>query len=135
VPLIDQAIELMLAHPGADSLRSVCQPAQTPYKMWHMVDGLLQPVLSLPSVVEAYCQPRQSLPEVYWQNGYVDIVRPRVVLDRNLMCGDRILPFVVREPALELDYLDNIPAIEAALVKLQQGRWPDPDTGGDRHAV
>ena len=37
VPLIDDAIEAMLGHPHADSLRSVSQPQQTPYKMWRVV--------------------------------------------------------------------------------------------------
>ena len=135
VALVDEAISMMLSHPEADSLRSVCPPIQTPYKMWREVDGYLQPLLTLGTAVEPFCMPRQSLPETLWQNGYVDIVRPHVVLDRNLMCGDRILPFIVREPVLELDYPESIPEIESALKKLQRGQWPDPDVRGERHSV
>src|SRR5262249_3226106 len=97
VALIDEAIEMMMAQPEAHSLRSVSWPHQTPYKMWRIVDGQLQPLLRVEGMAESYCAPRQSLPEVYWQNGYVDIVRPRVVLELNLMAGERIIPFVVHE--------------------------------------
>ena len=46
VELMDQAITLMLDHPEADSLRSVSAPIQTPYKMWRMEHGYLQPLLT-----------------------------------------------------------------------------------------
>lgn len=133
VALIDQAIELMLGHPEAHSLRSVGLAEQTPYKMWSIVEGALQPLLRIEGMAEPYCAPRQSLPAVYWQNGYVDIVRPEVVLERNLMAGERILPFIVDEPVVELDYPDSIPRLEDALSALQRGEWPPARAGGARH--
>ena len=135
VDVIDRAIEVMLDQPDADSLRSVSWPTETPYKMWRIAGTYLEPLLEVPGVVEPYCAPRQSLPDVYWQNGYVDIVRPRVVLDDAMMCGRRIVPFVVEEPILEIDYADSIPRVEAALLKLQQGRWPSAHRGGRRYPV
>lgn len=134
VEKIDQAIRCLLDAPEADSLRSVSWPSQTPYKMWRLVDGRLKPLLTIPGMTESYCMPRQLLPEVFWQNGYVDIVRSSVVLERGLMCGDRILPFVVDEPVLEIDYEDSIPAVEAAIALLRQGDWPPLDPT-QRHPV
>jgi N-acylneuraminate cytidylyltransferase len=135
VELIDKAIETILARSDADSLRSVSVPAETPYKMWKIVDGLLEPILTLPHVVEPYCQPRQSLPEIFWQNGYVDIVRPRVVLDEKLMCGRKILPFVVDDPIFEIDYVEHIPAVEAALARLDESSSPVTAPAVRRHPV
>ncbi len=135
VKLIDQAIETMLNHPEADSLRSVSWPVQTPYKMWRIVDDYLQPLLAVEGMGEPYCMPRQSLPEVYWQNGYVDIVRPHVVLELDMMCGHKILPFIIREPVLEIDYNDNVPQVEAALLKLQEGLWPGGEEVVERRPV
>ncbi len=125
VELIDDAIEKILADPQADSLRSVSLPEQTPYKMWRAVDGHLQPLMKLDEITEPYCLPRQTLPEVYWQNGYVDIVRPNVVLDLGMMCGRRIIPFFINERILEIDYQDSIPIVEAALFELKQGKLPE----------
>jgi hypothetical protein len=117
--VIDQAIALMLEHPEADALRSVSVPIQTPYKMWRIEDGYLRPLLTVEGVTESYCAPRQSLPDVWWQNGYVDIIRPRVILELGLMCGHTVLPFVVDEPILEIDYAENVPFVEDALARLK----------------
>lgn len=134
VELIDKAIEAMLRASDADSLRSVSWPMETPYKMWKIVDGYLQPLLDLPGIVEPYCQPRQSLPEVFWQNGYVDIVRPQVVLN-GTMCGRRIIPFVVDDPICELDYPESIAAVEAALATLAERSTPAAVARSRRHPV
>lgn len=125
VPRIDEAITAFINHPDADALRSVTTPVQTPYKMWSIEGDYLEPLLTIDGVREPYCMPRQGLPPVYWQNGYIDIIRPRVILEDALMCGRRIIPFVMPEPMLELDYPENIPAVEAALRALEQDRAAD----------
>ena len=78
---VDDAVRAMLADPQADSLRSVSVPAQTPYKMWRRDGAYLVPLVGVAGVRDAHSRPRQSLPEVWWQNGYVDVIRPRTVLD------------------------------------------------------
>ena len=132
VELIDKAISLMLQHPEADSLRSVCWPIQTPYKMWRIVDGYLELLLEVEGVPEAHSMPRQMLPEVFWQNGYVDIIRPRAILEQNSICGERILPFVVQEPLYEIDYPESIPVVEAALQSLAKGEKPSDEAPDHR---
>lgn len=127
VERIDAAIAWLLQHPEADSLRSVTAPIQTPYKMWSVVNGYLEPLLGVAGMREPYCSPRQALPEVFWQNGFIDIVRPRVILEEGLMCGRRILPYVMRAPVLEIDYPENLPRVEAALRALARGEFHDDD--------
>ena len=128
VALIDRAVSEMLGQPAADSLRSVSVAEQTPYKMWRVHEGRLKPLLKLPGVREAHSSPRQELPIVYWQNGYVDIVRPKTVLVQDSMVGETILPFIVPGPIHELDYPEQLPALEAALLDLprsatEEGTW------------
>jgi CMP-N,N'-diacetyllegionaminic acid synthase len=135
VELIDRAIESMFAHPEMDSLRSVSSPVQTPYKMWQVVNGMLKPIIEMNGVTESYSLPRQLLPEAYWQNGYVDIVRPHVVLGMNMMCGNKILPFIVEEPLLEIDYPEDIPRVEAALREHQEENEGKRATETKRHSV
>lgn len=113
VARIDQAIQLLIDRPDADSVRSVVPAAQTPYKMWRVSEGLLEPVVAA-SDRESHSQPRQLLPQVYWQNGYVDVIRAGVI-ESGSMAGERILPFIMNEPVFELDYPEDIAAIEAAL--------------------
>lgn len=135
VEVIDRAIELMLSRPEATALRSVSRPLQTPYKMWRVEGGYLKPLLKLDGILEPYCMPRQKLPEALWQNGYVDIIRPEVILGERRMCGERVIPLVVEEPVLEIDYPDSLPQVEEALRLLEEGRWPPPSPKEPRHAV
>ncbi|MBI4317891.1 MAG: acylneuraminate cytidylyltransferase family protein [Chloroflexi bacterium] len=122
VELIDKAIELMLRDPEADSLRSSCWPDQTPYKMWRIgPKGYMEPLVRVEGQPQAHSMPRQMLPEVLWQNGYVDVIRPLTILEKNSTCGEKVLPFVTTEPFFEIDYLDTIPAVEAALERLERG--------------
>ena len=133
VALIEQAIEAILAHPEADALRSVQIAKQNPYKMWFIENGLLKPILQLEGVTESYNMPRQKLPKTYWQNGTLDITRPQTVLEKKSMMGENILAFEITEPAYDLDYPEDIPAIEKALEKLEKGEHQsDSDQQGER---
>jgi len=134
VELIDAAIDLLDAHPEADAVRSVSVARQTPYKMWRLAEGgYLEPMQRVPGVADCQSLPRQRLPTVYWQNGYVDVVRPRAVLEKSSMWGDRVVPLVIDESLLELDYPEDIPAVEAALEQLRGGA--KPERAPSRHAV
>ena len=100
--------------------------------LWRVEGALLRPLLELPGHPEAHSMPRQKLPVAYWQNGYVDIVRPRTILELGSMTGRTVLPFVVEGKIHELDYLDQIPALEAAVKAWLAGELPrEPE--GARH--
>jgi len=118
---VDEAVRAMLADPQADSLRSVSVPAQTPYKMWRREGAYLAPLVEVAGVRDAHSRPRQSLPEVWWQNGYVDVIRPRTVLDLASMSGERVLPFVVQDRFVEIDYADAFAAAEELLRRREAG--------------
>ena len=136
VDLIDQAIDQLAAHPEADPLRSVSLALQTPYKMWHITpDGYLDPVLTIEGVPDCQSLPRQQLPLVDWQNGYVDVIRPRAVLEKDSMWGDCAIPFLIDEPMFELDYPEDIPAVEEALQRMQAGRPLKSEDVSDRHPI
>ncbi len=136
VDIIDQAIEQLAKEPAADSLRAVSLPVQTPYKMWRISeDGYLEPLLRLEGHSESHSLPRQMLPAVYWQNGYVDILRPATVLEQHSMAGKKVLPLIINEPIHEIDYKDEIPKVEEALRRLQKDRSVETPTQEYRYPV
>ncbi len=92
---IYQAIENIIENPLADSLRAVCVAPNTPYKMWVKNGNFLKPLLTLPGIAEPYNMPRQKLPIVYWQTGYIDIIRFKTIIKLNSMTGKNILPFII----------------------------------------
>lgn len=105
---IDQAVFRLLEHPEADSVRTVCIPFQNPYKMWRIhPDGFLRPLLET-EFPEPYNMPRQLLPDVYWQTGYVDAAWADTILNRNSMTGDHILPLIISpEEWVDIDSIDD----------------------------
>jgi len=94
---IDESVYRLIERPDADAVRTVCVPFQNPFKMWRInSDGRMQPLgveLGIPK--EPYNQPRQALPEVYWQTGYVDVAWADTILTKNSMTGDAILPLII----------------------------------------
>ncbi|HEX7452873.1 MAG TPA: acylneuraminate cytidylyltransferase family protein [Polyangiaceae bacterium] len=132
IDLIEHAINMMLRHPEADSLRAVGLADQTPYKMWRIEGSYLRQALPLSGFPESHSMPRQKLPAVYWQNGYVDIVRPRTIIELDSMVGQVVLPFVVEGKIHELDYPEQIPELAAAVERWQRGE-ADPEEERHRH--
>jgi CMP-N,N'-diacetyllegionaminic acid synthase len=132
---IDAAVDMLAGRPAADALRSVSLVHQTPYKMWQLRDdGTMEPLLHVPGMPDCQSQPRQLLPLAYWQNGYVDVLRPRAVLEKSSMWGDNVLPFIVDMPPYELDYPDDIEQVEHALHLLARGLELPAEQPG-RHPV
>jgi YrbI family 3-deoxy-D-manno-octulosonate 8-phosphate phosphatase len=96
VGLVDQAIETLLAHPKADSVRGVVPSGQNPYKMWRLnEDGPMQPLLTHEGTAEAYNAPRQQLPPTYWQTGHVDAIRTATITQKHSMSGDAVWPVII----------------------------------------
>ncbi len=94
---IDNAIEILLADPSIDSVRSVSPAPETPFKMWFMDDhNILKPVITS-TVPEAYNLPRQQLPRAFLQNASVDVVRTDVIVRKRSMTGSVIRGYVMAD--------------------------------------
>jgi N-acylneuraminate cytidylyltransferase len=104
VRMIDNAIEAIKGRSDADSLRAVVKCCFTPYKMWHLSeDGYLRQLLTLDGVHEPYNQPRQILPEVVQQDGFIDIVRSRTIFEQDSITGRNVLPFFIDKESIDID--------------------------------
>ena len=115
---IDRGIQLMLDHPEADSVRSVCAPLHTPFKMYRVRQQgpYIEPILKqeFPEVYreihEPFNMPRQMLPPILRHSGYVDVVRSHII-SAGSMSGEKILPLPIEEwrdididSSLDLEY-------------------------------
>jgi N-acylneuraminate cytidylyltransferase len=94
---VDKAVENLLEKPEADSVRGVIVPFQNPFKMWKIGDdGFMEPLIET-EFEEAYNMPRQALPEVYWQVGYVDAFWTKTVTEQKSLTGKKILPMFMND--------------------------------------
>lgn len=93
---IDKMIEIMLADETVDAVRSVKKNEVVPHKMWYLKEnGTMEPLMK--DIPEAYNMPRQELPATYYQNGNVDLLRPRNVTEYHSMTGKNIKGFEMTE--------------------------------------
>ncbi len=100
---IDQAVELLMNNEEADSVRSISLPHQTPYKMWKMGEHCeLSSVISIESK-RVYDGPTQSLPTIYEQDGIVDVVKSRTIIEKKSMSGTKILGYLVKSDVWDID--------------------------------
>jgi len=93
---IDRAIEEMLKHPDADSLRSVRLCSEHPYKMWVTEGGFLTPFVKGedPNI---HTFSYHLLPVVYIQNASIYITKPSTIRNKKSPTGDFIVPFIMDE--------------------------------------
>jgi YrbI family 3-deoxy-D-manno-octulosonate 8-phosphate phosphatase len=104
---IDQAVQLLMENPQADSVRGVIPSGQNPFKMWQINEqGHMVPLLPLEGIAEPFNTPRQSLPHTYWQTGHIDAIRLSTILQKKSLSGEIILPLHLDQRyAIDIDTL------------------------------
>lgn len=114
--VIDDAIKRISAHATASSLRSAHPASESPFK-WFMKgeDGFFKSIQEGCSN-DAANLPRQSFPDVYIPNGYVDIIRSENVLAGQTLYGDFMLGYITA-PCHEVDRLEDVSYLEYLLAK------------------
>ena len=126
---IDKGIRMLGENPDADSVRSICEPLHTPFKMYHLVEGekFLRPLLTkeFPEVFTKYAEPfnmpRQALPKVWRHSGYIDIIRAATVLEKNSMSGTKILPLFFEEwRDVDIDSMKELQYAEHLILSLKE---------------
>jgi len=93
---------------NACMIRSISRAEQTPYKMWKYKEGQeLQRVLGeMEDSMHDY--PRQNLPVVYWQDGYVDCLRKCFLSDIKCQVHEiRMGGIVSPKNEIDVDYPDE----------------------------
>lgn len=92
---VDIAINKIQKDEEADSLRSVIEPFQNPFKMWKIKNKYLTPLIETGN--DSYEKPRQTLERIYWQNGHIYISRYETIMNKENIHGDKILPYILDE--------------------------------------
>lgn len=100
---IDESIELLIANPEADSVRSLEEPAKPPYKMWRQVEKHIRPFMEIAGMKDAHTAPRQSLPKVYQTTADIGIMRLSTILEKKSVIGDTVLPYFLKRPTVDID--------------------------------
>ena len=95
--------------------------------MWHVRDehSAMIPLLELQGIEEPYNQPRQKLPEIFWQIGCLDVIRSTVITEQKSISGKKILPWIVPSQfAVDIDDLESFHRAEKILLQEDCTRIP-----------
>jgi len=100
VDLLNNCIEIFLKnYNNYDSLRTVIPLRKTPYKMYYIDENnnLTPYIKTHPLFKEPFNQARQYFPDTYIHNGCIDIVNTNIIINNNVLSGNKILPFIMNE--------------------------------------
>ncbi len=107
VEMISKAIEAFKMNPKATSLLSMQEYTESPHKALVMDGKYVKGLFDLKN----HYMPKQSFSKVYHLNGYVDILRPSVILKGEIH-GDKIVPFIT-DNVIEIDSEFEFKLLEA----------------------
>ena len=93
--IIDKAILTFLKNTQFTALRSVHLMSESAHKTFEIsIDGALKPIFSEKTDLDFFNKPRQSFPNTYVANGYVDVLSCKFINESNCFHGDKVLPFL-----------------------------------------
>lgn len=96
--VIDSAINQFISQPSYTALRSVHEMSETSYKNFEISkNGTLVTVFDHKSDLDASNLGRQFFPKTFIPNGYVDVLRTSFISEKNLLHGNKVMPFITKE--------------------------------------
>ena len=123
---LDRAIEIYQNSTGFDSLRSMKETSEIPFKMW-MIDenGLAIKVTDNQkiNVSDPTNAPRQLLPKTYYQDGYIEVFPFKTVKTFQNTAGTTVLPFIIDEFSHDIDTVGDLNIINERLDKFSRPSW------------
>jgi len=114
---VDTAVEMLQDDPEADSLRSVIEPFQNPFKSWTLPEKYLKPLIERKGQV-LHTGPRQKTDKVYWQNGALFLLKYDTIMKKGNFFGDNILPYIMpSDRFVDIDKKEDLELAEFYLKK------------------
>ncbi len=109
--IIDDAISLFKNNNQFNSLRSVHKMSESSYKTLEIQNGSLVPLALFGDAKTDSNAPRQSFPDTYQANGYVDVLDTKFIMENQEIHGKKILPFIT-DIAHEVDSIEDFDYLE-----------------------
>lgn len=104
---IEKAIQKIMDHPKATSLCSAEKIDISPYKCVKLKNDFFYDLSLNNSQPESFNLPRQTFPDVYFPNGYIDIIKSKSIIKTGTLYGKKILAFIT-DPVDDIDTPDHL---------------------------
>ena len=113
--VIDDALQSFIKSQFT-ALRSCHKMSESSYKTFEIESNKLKSLCNGSFDIEASNQGRQAYPTTYNANGYIDVIRTKMVKNNGLIHGDSVQAFIT-EPTYELDEVSDIELLEYLMMK------------------
>jgi N-acylneuraminate cytidylyltransferase len=102
--VIDDILQTLVSRPDVDSIRTVCK---SPYSVFLMrtinqEKNLIECPVNVPRV-GPYNTAKNPLPETFLLSSYLDATWVKVVLEKKLSLGEKMLPYILDEIPIDID--------------------------------
>ncbi|TGM53982.1 acylneuraminate cytidylyltransferase family protein [Leptospira biflexa] len=115
--LIDEALKILSADSNATALRSAHPCSESPFKWFRKnQSGYLTALTSEETSLDRFNLPRQSYPDVYIPDGYVDVVRSSFVLNTEMFHGNKVIGYI-SPVCTEVDSPEELDLLEFQIKK------------------
>jgi N-acylneuraminate cytidylyltransferase len=92
--VLDDAIKKFIINEKATSLRSAHKMTESAYKQFELDDKYFKTICTGSFDLDDANNSRQSFPETYAPNGYVDILKTTHILSKKLLHGNRVMGYI-----------------------------------------
>ncbi|MEK7074151.1 MAG: hypothetical protein AAB968_00120, partial [Patescibacteria group bacterium] len=77
----------------------------------------IKPFAVLHGMKDSHTMPRQILPKVYQTTADIGIMRYRTVMEKKSVIGDRVIPYFLKRPTIDIDHPIDFEIAELLLRK------------------
>lgn len=115
VSILEDAIKTYINDPLVDGLRSVQRSNEIPYKTWTIRKGYLKPLIEYGGIKDPHNAARQLFPETYWPVGYIEIYDTHLVVTKDTLRGERMIPYLIEEELINVGSYEELRQAEDCL--------------------
>lgn len=115
--VIDDALQGFIESDEFTALRSVHKMSESSYKTFEVEGGKLKCLCDGNFDIECTNLGRQSFPETYNANGYIDVIRSELVQSQGKMHGNSVKAYIT-EVTYEVDELSDLDFLEYHATKM-----------------
>ena len=109
--VVDESVFALMNNPEATSLRSAHEMSESSYKTFEIENSFLKAVGSGSFELDGLNNARQGYPKTYSANGYVDVLKTSMILEKQILYGNRVMAFITQR-AIEVDTPEDFELLE-----------------------
>ena len=87
-------------------MRSVSKMSESSFKTFIIKNSKLCS-LNNKFELDIFNNPKNSFPETYFPNGYIDIIKTKNIF-KNFIHGNKVLPYIINDKVVDIDSIEDL---------------------------